>query len=148
MLSTIHASPRSRYESISLVDPGIADDLEIGGRLESMDQLAAGRRSIGVDDRDRNVLHVGRRRVAEDVELDDRREDDDAEQPRILAQLQQLLLHQMKDASRMAYAHSLRSRSDARPEATVAKIASAIMSCQNAVMSAPFSTIARSATRK
>ncbi len=34
------------------------------------------------------------------------------------------------------------------PSATVAKIASATMSCQNAVMSAPFSTIARSATRK
>ena len=40
------------------------------------------------------------------------------------------------------------SRSDARPSATVAKIASATRSSQNAIMPAPLSTIALSATRK
>ena len=70
-------------------------DLEVGRAFEAVHQLAAGRRSIGVDDRQRNVLHVGRRRVAKDIELDDRREDDDAEKARVLPQLQQLLFHQV-----------------------------------------------------
>ena len=112
-----------------------------------MHQLPARRRSIRVHDRDRDVLDVGRRGIAEDVELDDRRQDDHPEETRIPAELDQLLLHQMQHALHR-YAHSFLSRSDASPSATVAKIASATMSCQNAVMSAPFKTIARSATRK
>src|SRR5687767_13939385 len=52
----------------------------------------------------------------------------------------------MKDSAHQA--HSFRRRSDARPRATVAKMARATISCQNAVMPAPFSTIDRNATRK
>ena len=114
-----------------------------------MNQVAAGRGVIGVDDDDRHVLDVGRRRVAEHVQLDDRRQDHDAKQPRVLAQFQDFLAHQMEHSSqRRSHAHSRFSRSDASPMATVAKIASATRSCQNAVMSAPFSTMARKATRK
>src|SRR6185436_7414406 len=52
---------------------------------------------------------------------------------------------QVQDA---LHAHSLLNRSDASPSATVAKMASATISCQNAVMSAPLRTIERNATRK
>ena len=39
-------------------------------------------------------LHVGRRGVAEHRQLEDRRDDDDAEQPRVLPQLEELLPHE------------------------------------------------------
>ena len=75
-----------------------ADDLEIIRGLEPVDQLAAGRRPIGIDDDDGDVFDVGGGRIAEHRQLHDRRDDHDAEQARIPLELQQFLPHQVKDA--------------------------------------------------
>ena len=76
-------------------------------RVEAGDEIAARRRAIAVGDDDRHVLHVGRRRVSEHRELDDRRDDDEAEEPRVLPQLEEFLpdqasepLHQCRSRAR------------------------------------------------
>src|SRR5207245_2723488 len=68
-----------------------ADQRERRGRGEPLDEIAARFRSVRIGDDDRHMADVRGGRVAEHQELQDRREDDDAEQPRILPQLDQFL---------------------------------------------------------
>ena len=69
-------------------------------RLEAADQLAALGGPILIDDDQRNVAHIRRRRIAKHRQLNDRRDDDDAEEARILPQLQELLANDVQ-ASRV-----------------------------------------------
>jgi len=73
------------------------DDGEISRGVESGDEVPARGRMIAIGDDDRHVLHVGRGGVAEHRQLDDRRDDDEAEQPRVLAQLEELFPHEMAE---------------------------------------------------
>ena len=124
-----------------------ADDGEIRGGIEAGDQLTALRRVVLVHDDDRHVLHVSGRRVAEEGELDDRRDENDAEQPRVLPQLEQFLPHQVPEAAHFQ-AHSRFSRIAASPITATAKIASAASCDAIGTMPTPLRRMPRSATRK
>ncbi len=102
----IVARDRQRHPRAAPLEPRIdvvevvggADDGEVRRGVEARDQLAASRGSVLIDDDHRHVAHVGGRRVAEHRQLDDRRDEDHAEQPRVLPQLQQLLPHDVPEA--------------------------------------------------
>ncbi len=102
--------------------------------------------AIAVDDHDRDVAHVGRGGVAENRELHDRRHEDDAEDARVLAQLEDLLPHHEENASHTSIDAS--AALDASVSMTAAKMASAASCVQNVARPAPLSTMARSATMK
>ena len=69
------------------------DDVEDARSGEPADEILAAGAAIGVHDDDRHVAHVSGRRVAENGELEHGRDEDDAEDARILAQLEDLLPH-------------------------------------------------------
>jgi hypothetical protein len=94
------------------------DHREIRGRLEPRHQLAAERAAIAVCHNHRNVTDVRRRRIAKHRQLDDGRHDDDAEEPRIEPELEQLLPDE--EAQALHYAFSLASRKDASPSIAIA----------------------------
>jgi hypothetical protein len=73
-------------------------DAEIGRGFEPGHELPAGDRPIGVGHHHRDVAHVGRRRVAEHEQLEDRRHDDDAEEAPVSFELDELFPHQHADA--------------------------------------------------
>ena len=152
MLRAIHARPVSSHGSISPVEPSSPTTVKFSDASNRVTSSRLRTRSVRVDNHDRHVFDVRGRRISEHRELNDRRHDDNAEQPRVLPQLQHFFTHQMDDARHVrAYVparHSRPSRTDASVSAIAAKMASASMSCQNAWSGAPLSTIARSATRK
>ena len=118
MLSAIHARPRSSQGSISPVEPSRPTIVKLSDASNRVISSRLRSRAVGIDNHDRHVFDVGRRRIAEHGELNDRRDDDDAEQPRILPQLQQLLAHEMDErgSCRLAYVparHSRPRRTDA-----------------------------------
>ena len=71
---------------------GAADDVEVAGGGEGVEQLAGGLGLVVVDDEGGGVADVGRHRVAEDHQLDHRRDEDDPPQPRVAGDLVELLL--------------------------------------------------------
>src|SRR6185436_4682603 len=121
------------------------DDHEAWRRLESAHQVAALAGAILVDDHERYIADVRRRRIPEHRQLDDGRHDDDAEQARVLTELQELFAD---DVQQSAHAHWRRSLREARPRIATAKMASATRSDQKTSGPTPFSTIPRNATRK
>ena len=89
--SAIQARPALQIRIDFLDGRDGIDDGEIDGGVESGDQRPALRRAVAVRDHHRHVFHVRRRRVPEQRQLDDRRDDDDAEQARILPKLEKFL---------------------------------------------------------
>jgi hypothetical protein len=79
----------------------VPDNREIRRRVEPRNQLAALRRVVLIDHHHRHVLDVGRRGIAEERQLDDRRDEDHAEEPRVLPQLQELFPHQVPEAAHL-----------------------------------------------
>src|SRR5687768_16807412 len=75
------------------------DDVEDARPCEPADEILALGTSIGIDDHDRHVAHVSRRRVAKNRKLEDRRDENDAEDARVLAQLDDLFPHDKPDPS-------------------------------------------------
>ena len=74
------------------------DQLENTGAREPADQILALRASIGIDDDDGNVADVGGGRISQHGELNHRRDEDDAEDARVLAQLDHLFPHHVKNS--------------------------------------------------
>ena len=127
--SASHARPRSSHGSISLRLSTVPTTVKYGEASKRVDQLAASRGSVLIDDDHRHVAHVGGRGVAEHRQLDDRRDEDHGEQPRILPELQQFLPHDVPEAPHVRPTPSLR-RIAARPVTMAAKRASAPASRQ------------------
>ena len=75
--SASQARPRSRYGSTSPMVVTVIDDAEVARGVEAAGELAARARPVAVRDHDRHVAHVGRRRVPEHRQLQDRRDDDE-----------------------------------------------------------------------
>src|SRR5678816_899061 len=109
------------------------------------DRFPALARHILIDDDQRNVPNVGRRRITEHRELNDRRDDDDAEEARILPQLQEFLAD---DVGESCQAHCLLTRTEASARTTTAYTTRAMTSGRKSAGPTPLSTIPRRATRK
>ena len=124
-----------------------ADHGEVRRRLEARDQVAARRRSIAVGNRQRHVAHVGRRRIAQHEQLQDRRGNDDGEQIGVLFELDELLPDEDRDTADVQR-HCRRRRTAAGVRTAAPKPVRAARSVQKVSRPAPLSTIARSARRK
>ena len=124
------------------------DDGKVLRGLEPRNQLAAGGGPVLVHHDQRHVADVGRGGIAEHRELEERRQDDDAEQARILPELEEFLANEVQDARHWPVAHSRLRRSEASDRTIAANTTSAAMSCQKTETPTPLSTIARSAIRK
>ncbi len=98
------------------------DDLENPGSDKLADEILAARAAIHVDDDDGHVPNVCRRSISQDRELKDRCKENDAEDARILPQLEHLLPHHEEDPS---HAHCRFRRIDASVSMSAAYTASA-----------------------
>ncbi len=121
--------------------------LKVGDDGEPCDDVAAGRGTVGVDDQHGDFPDVGGRRVGEQEQLEDRRDDHDEQQTRIPSELDHLLPHQESGAPHRQL-HCRRSRTDASVSTTPENTASATRSRQTTSTPTPFSRIPRSAVRK
>ncbi len=104
------------------------DDVEGGRAFEPGDELAGGEAAILVVDRRCHVVDVERRRVAEDQELNDRRNDDDEAALLVAPHRDEFLGDQRTDAvphGSLPYSSDLRDLRRVRPRKIVAISASA-----------------------
>lgn len=117
-------------------------------RLETVHERPTARASIVVHNHDRDVAHVGARGVSEHGALQDRCNDDNAKEPRVLTKFEELLLHQVQDASHRPVPHSRFRRSAASDRTMAAHTTRATSSGQKASGPTPFNRISRSTIRK
>jgi hypothetical protein len=99
MASASAARPWSRASARIGVAFGPLHDVEVPAADQRRDELAAVVALVAVEHDRRRVPHVGRDRVAEDQELDDRRDEHEPGHARIAEDLAQLLAHHPADAS-------------------------------------------------
>jgi hypothetical protein len=121
------------------------DDHEALRRLESAHQVAALAGAILIDDHERYVADVRRCRIPEHRQLDDGRHDDDAEQARILTELEELLADDVQSVGSCPLASQPERRkaeNDRREDGERDEVD------QNTSGPTPFNTMPRSATRK
>src|SRR5205823_13290402 len=99
---------------------------EVAGGGEGVDQLSRGGGLIGIDHEGGGVPHVGRHRVAEGDELEQRRHEKDAAHPHVTEDLAEFLADHLVDALEFradAHPSSFRKRATASASPPAAKAA-------------------------